>query len=98
MAVIVYSLDRSTNYDNLPFAEVVNVQKYRLNEKPVTAHAAHRTSPPPSATSNPPSHCNYLQARQARRYPMQTSLSSALNPAVTMASSYTHASIDPMML
>lgn len=96
MAVIVYSLDRSTNNDNLPFAEVVNVQKYRLNEKPAPAPTAHYSSPPPATSSNPPPYCAYLQRP---RYPVQTSLSCALNPVGSMPPShYTHAASDSMLL
>ncbi|KAF7964821.1 hypothetical protein HWV62_2731 [Athelia sp. TMB] len=88
MAVVVYSLDRSPNHDQLPFAEVVAVQKYRVNEKP----AAQACSQYPAPAATPAPYYSEPQA-SAPRYPAQTSLSCALT-----APAYTHAAPTSMLL
>lgn len=95
MAVIVYNLDRSSPSDNAPFAEVTGIQKYRVNsEKPT-----YNPPPPPSAASSDSSaYSGYSQPQcviRPTRYPVQTSLSCALNPVGNMPSHYTPRSAVP---
>ena len=69
MAVIVYDLDRTVS-DNLPFAELVAIQRYRVNSE--------RTQPsPPSLTYPDPTQPEH--SYHSSRYPGH-SIAYALDP------------------
>lgn len=81
MAVIVYDLDRTVS-DNLPFAEVVAIQRYRVNSEKTQTPSQTSPSPqiPPSLTYSDPTYASQSECSyRSSRYPGH-SIAYALDP------------------